>query len=171
MKELMVLVAFLALIWVTSGCATTGGPTGPQEPTPGVPPGGSPAPRATEGAIPKASETPIARASETPAAKAAETPASKATDQGTSKPIPQEAEPQVAHAKQDLAQRLGVSVDSITVREVEEVEWRDSSLGCPEPGKAYLQVITPGYKIILEAQGKSYEYHTDRGKNVVLCQR
>ena len=53
---------------------------------------------------------------------------------------------------------------------VEAVEWRDSSLGCPEPGKAYLQVITPGYLFVLEAGGKTYEYHADRGNRVILCE-
>ena len=49
--------------------------------------------------------------------------------------------------------------------------WPDSSLGCPKPNMNYLQVITPGYRIVLEAQGRSYEYHTDTGKRVVRCEK
>jgi hypothetical protein len=74
-------------------------------------------------------------------------------------------------ARQALAKELGVDAAAIRVAQIEEVEWRDSSLGCPKPGMNYLQVITPGYRIVLEAQGHSYEYHTDTGKRVVRCDR
>jgi len=69
----------------------------------------------------------------------------------------------------DLAGRLSISTDAITVRSVEAVKWPDASLGCAKPGRMYAQVITPGYRIVLQAGGKSYEYHTGAG-NVVLCQ-
>jgi hypothetical protein len=74
-------------------------------------------------------------------------------------------------ARQALAKELGVDAAAIRVAQIEEVEWRDSSLGCPQPGMNYLQVITPGYRIVLEAQGRSYEYHADRGKRVVRCDK
>ena len=47
----------------------------------------------------------------------------------------------------------------IVVVEDNEVEWPDSSLGCPKPGMVYLQVITPGRLIVLEVAGTRYEYH------------
>lgn len=68
----------------------------------------------------------------------------------------------------DLAQRLGLPESAITVRTVESVEWPDASLGCPRPGMMYAQVITPGYRIVLEAAGQTYEYHTSQS-HVVLC--
>lgn len=71
---------------------------------------------------------------------------------------------------QQLASRLSISTEAISVVEVEAVEWRDSSLGCPAPDRAYNPVITPGYRIVLEAQGTRYEYHTDMGAAYVLCQ-
>ncbi|NOZ28744.1 MAG: hypothetical protein GXP39_11930 [Chloroflexi bacterium] len=76
----------------------------------------------------------------------------------------------VAQAVADLAERLRVTKDTIQVRSVEMVEWPDTSLGCPEPGKMYAQVITPGYRIVLEAQGKAYEYHASQNR-VVYCAR
>ena len=72
-------------------------------------------------------------------------------------------------AQAALAQELAVAATNITVVTVEATEWRDSSLGCPKPGMNYLQVITPGYKIMLEAQGKRYEYHSDTNRRVVRC--
>jgi hypothetical protein len=79
--------------------------------------------------------------------------------------------PLVDLARQDLAVQLSMKAEDITVTSVEAVEWRDSSLGCPRPGVNYLQVITPGYRITLAAQGRSYEYHTNRTSRVVRCDK
>lgn len=73
-------------------------------------------------------------------------------------------------AREDLAQRLGLAPEAIRLVSVEAVEWSDTSLGCPQPGMMYAQVITPGFRVVLEAEGKRYEYHTDRGRVVVLCE-
>lgn len=75
-----------------------------------------------------------------------------------------------AAAVDHLASELGIPPEEIQVRSVEAAEWPDASLGCPEPGKAYAQVVTPGYRVILSAQGERYELHTDReGRAVVIC--
>lgn len=74
-------------------------------------------------------------------------------------------------AKRDLAQRLGIKEQTIElVGQVEEVTWPDASLGCPEPGKMYAQVLTPGHKLTLRSGGKLYEYHAAKGV-VKLCQQ
>lgn len=73
--------------------------------------------------------------------------------------IPQEAEPLVDKAIEDLADRIGEVPERIIVKGVTETEFRDASLGVPEPGKSYAQVITPGYIIVLRAEGGTYEYH------------
>jgi hypothetical protein len=72
-------------------------------------------------------------------------------------------------AKQDLAKALGVDASTITVQLANPVEWNDSSLGCPKPGQTYLQVITSGYLVKLQANGQTYEYHTDTQGTVVRC--
>jgi hypothetical protein len=72
-------------------------------------------------------------------------------------------------AQAALAHDQGLNAADVTLVAVEEATWNDSSLGCPQPGQNYLQVITPGYKITLEAQGKRYEYHADRNRRVVRC--
>jgi hypothetical protein len=79
------------------------------------------------------------------------------------------AEKMVALASQRLAGRLDVSVEEITLVQVRPVEWRDASLGCPKPGVDYIQRLTPGYTIWLEAAGAEYEYHTDDAQRVVAC--
>ena len=84
--------------------------------------------------------------------------------------LPYEARRVVQIAKEDLARRLNLSVLEISVISVEAVDWPDTSLGCPQPGMMYAQVITPGFRVVLEATGQSYEYHTDEDSSVVLCQ-
>ena len=61
------------------------------------------------------------------------------------------------------------SPSMINVVSVEEVEFGDSSLGCPVDGQFYSQVITPGYKIVLEAGGETFDYRLDKAETVNLC--
>ena len=66
----------------------------------------------------------------------------------------------IERAKDDLVQATGAESDAISVVSTEEVEWSDSSLGCPDPDAMYAQVITPGYLIVLESDGNTFNYHT-----------
>jgi hypothetical protein len=83
--------------------------------------------------------------------------------------VPPEAQGVVALARADLAERLGVEREAIEVISAEPVEWPDASLGCPQPGQMYAQVVTPGFRVVLEAREETYVYHTDREQTVVLC--
>ena len=77
----------------------------------------------------------------------------------------------VETTKKVLAGRLSVRPESIElVGEVEAVTWPDASLGCPEPGMMYAQVLTPGYRFTLQSGGTLYRYHTG-GDVVKLCDR
>jgi hypothetical protein len=76
----------------------------------------------------------------------------------------------IDRAEQDLVTRLAIPADEISIVEITEVEWSDSSLDCPQPGMSYLQVITPGYRIVLEAGGQSHEYHTNRDAYFIYCE-
>jgi hypothetical protein len=80
-------------------------------------------------------------------------------------------ETMVMLVKGHLAQRLGIAVDQIVLSDVRPVMWRDASLGCPKPAIDYIPMETPGYKIVLEAGGQTYTYHTDADKRFVLCNR
>jgi hypothetical protein len=72
-------------------------------------------------------------------------------------------------AKESLAQKLKINVDQIQLSKIETVSWPDASLGCPQMGVMYIQVVTPGFKIILETSGKKYLYHTDNKARVLFC--
>ncbi|HJS29462.1 MAG TPA: hypothetical protein VJ768_07560 [Anaerolineales bacterium] len=76
----------------------------------------------------------------------------------------------VQSAIEDLSVQLGVAADAVKVVEVEPVIWPDASLGCPEPGMVYIQILSPGYRVELEAKGSVYVYHTDVEGNAVLCE-
>lgn len=68
-----------------------------------------------------------------------------------------------------LARELNCAAGEISLAEVRPVTWPDSSLGCPEPGMMYTQVLTPGYQIKLVRANKPYIMHTDRGHRAVHC--
>jgi hypothetical protein len=76
---------------------------------------------------------------------------------------------QVDIAKRDLAERLSISTGQINVVEVREVTWRDGSIGCPQPGMLYKQVLVNGSLIVLEAEGTRYEYHSGAGRDPFYC--
>ena len=84
-------------------------------------------------------------------------------------PIPPGAAQVVQLAKEHLAKDKGLDLAKIRVVKVESVEWGDTSLGCPQPGMMYAQVITPGYRVLLSDGTKDYEYHTDTANRVVPC--
>lgn len=86
--------------------------------------------------------------------------------------IPSEAGMQdlINKAMTDLAQRLAISVDEIILLEAKSVVWPDGSLGCPEEGMQYAQVLTPGYLIRLQSGDQEYEYHASKGTTVIYCE-
>jgi hypothetical protein len=77
--------------------------------------------------------------------------------------------PQVQAALKDAAARTGQDPSTISVLRAESVDWSDSSLGCPQPGAAYLTVITPGWLIELRVGQATFEYHTDTRSRLILC--
>ncbi len=73
-------------------------------------------------------------------------------------------------ARKVLADELGVDEGDFRLDSSEEMGWSDTSLGCPQEGMAYAQVITPGYKLIFDLAGTSYAVHTNiDGTNAVVC--
>jgi hypothetical protein len=75
----------------------------------------------------------------------------------------------ITQAKVDLAQQLTIDSKQIELVEVASITWPDGSLGCGKPGVEYLQVLIPGFKISLKADGQIYTYHTDTLNQIILC--
>jgi hypothetical protein len=82
---------------------------------------------------------------------------------------PPEAAAAVDAALQAAAQHLGVPPDQLKITQVEPHDWPDASLGCPQPGQMYSQVVTPGYLVMIASDGHQLEYHTDMRGGVTLC--
>ncbi|MCP4276741.1 MAG: hypothetical protein GY779_10355 [Gammaproteobacteria bacterium] len=53
-----------------------------------------------------------------------------------------------AIARRLIAEDTGAAPEDIIILSVNAVKFSDSSLDCPKPDMAYLQVITPGHKVI-----------------------
>jgi len=81
-----------------------------------------------------------------------------------------EIDPAAQPAVTDLAERLGVEESAITVVSVDVVTWPDGSIGCPEPGVMYTQALVNGSLVVLEADGKQYEYHSGPAGNLLYCE-
>ena len=78
--------------------------------------------------------------------------------------------PAAEQAIADLVTRLGLTDPSaISVESVDEVTWRNGSLGCPAKGMQYTQVLTPGTRIVLIHDGTTYEYHAGGGRDPFYC--
>ncbi len=75
----------------------------------------------------------------------------------------------VRRAIDDLVERTGVDAQAVTVVSVDEVTWRTASLGCPQRGFQYAQVLTPGVRIVLEADGVAHSYHAGAGRGPFFC--
>ena len=70
----------------------------------------------------------------------------------------------VRRARIDLAGRLGVAEDEIKEDSVEDAEFSDASFGAGTPDEISAQMITPGWRIRLDARGEVYEYRANRNR-------
>ena len=69
----------------------------------------------------------------------------------------------------NLAMALGISEDEIVVTSFIEVTWPNGCLGINYLDIACTEALVPGYQLILEAGGESYEYRANREGTVVLA--
>lgn len=76
----------------------------------------------------------------------------------------------VEQAKADLMKRLGVDAGQVTVVSSAEVTWPDGSLGCPQPGMRYTQMVVQGNRTVLAVGGKQYAYHSSAHRAPFLCE-
>lgn len=95
-------------------------------------------------------------------------PAPSPAPTGVPEPEAAPGNPAVVAAREALAKQLQIELAAVQVISVEEVQWPDGCLGVRIPGVFCIQVIVPGYRIVLEAGGRRYTYHTDlEGRQVV----
>jgi len=69
----------------------------------------------------------------------------------------------------DAAQRFRVAQSAVVLTRAEQVTWPDASIGCPEPNRAYLQALVPGFRVVASTTAGEMLYHTDTRGNVMNC--
>lgn len=97
------------------------------------------------------------------------TPVAPSTSAAVVPTVNPEAQSAVDAALKDAASHLGADAASLRVDQVEARQWNDSSLGCPQPGDLYSQIVTPGFLIVISSDTRQLEYHSDARARVVLC--
>jgi hypothetical protein len=70
----------------------------------------------------------------------------------------------------DASTSQGIAPAAIGLISAAPVDWPDGSLGCPKPGVDYIQVIVPGYLVVVSADGTVLAYHLDSEGNYKICQ-
>lgn len=81
------------------------------------------------------------------------------------------AAPPAELALEVVAGHLSVEKSELELVHIEPVEWRDSSIGCPDPGMDYPQVITPGhFALVRDAKGMTHRVHMAGGHGIVCDQ-
>lgn len=73
----------------------------------------------------------------------------------------------VVAAEQALSQELGIPVDEIDYVSYGREDWPDACLGLAEEGEMCAQVVTPGWRVVLSAQGQEFVFRTDKNGEVV----
>ena len=53
---------------------------------------------------------------------------------------------------------------------VEAVTWNDGSLGCAKPGEMYTQALVDGFRVVVEVNGREYDYRVPRDGEPRLCE-
>lgn len=66
----------------------------------------------------------------------------------------------LSECQADLAERLDVDVERISVEEYTPVVWPDSSIGMATIGQQYTQALTRGYRAVLAGPNERYLYTT-----------
>lgn len=73
-------------------------------------------------------------------------------------------------ARQTVARALGIDPAVARVVSSEPRDFPDASLDCRQPGSAYAQVITPGFRVLVEASGRRFDVRV-AGTDGHICYR
>lgn len=82
--------------------------------------------------------------------------------------IPMDLSPAQRAALTALSEKKNFPADEIKVASTEAVTWPDGCLGVVRIGVLCTEAEVPGFKIVLETDGNSYEFHTNEDGSVVI---
>ncbi len=75
----------------------------------------------------------------------------------------------IERARTWLHEKLDVDEAKMKVESAVAATWPDAALGCPQKGHMYAQVVTEGWAVTIEADGKTHEVHVS-GRRAVSCE-
>ena len=160
----MVLGVSAVLAAALAGCSSDGN---------GASQGSSASPPATGAPTTAASTTDVPAATDVSAPTSAGEPEGSDTTVYERGGIDEGLRPFIDEATDDLATRLAIDPADVEVLSAVLVTWPDASLGCPQPGMQYAQVLTDGSIIELGVgEGDDtvvYRYHTGGSRGPFLC--
>src|ERR1700704_3650141 len=73
----------------------------------------------------------------------------------------------IERARASLAQVIAVPADRIELVDSVELEWRDSSLGCPARGMVYAPTLTAGFRVTFTVGSERFVVHATPERAVV----
>lgn len=86
----------------------------------------------------------------------------------TTPAVPSTAPPDaVLSTAEALSFELQIPVDEIEIVSYSQEEWTDSCLGLGTAVEICAQVITPGWRVVLEVDGTEYVYRTDISGDII----
>ena len=76
--------------------------------------------------------------------------------------------PDVAlNIRNQVSEILGVPVESIQLKSIEQMEWPDGCLGLGGPDESCVQAVTPGWLLVFSANGQEYRFRADQTGTVI----
>jgi hypothetical protein len=75
----------------------------------------------------------------------------------------------VERVRADLAARRKIPRSEIQTVTVNEVIWRDTSLGCGKPTESHAEIDVEGWRIALEYKGERFDYRARKDGGFILC--
>ena len=75
-----------------------------------------------------------------------------------------------AIARRLVAARTSINEEDVEILSSEVRQFRDSSLGCPVADHSYLQVITQGHQVLVQADNQIFDIRIT-GRNGRICDR
>jgi hypothetical protein len=77
----------------------------------------------------------------------------------------------VANLKSWLSRELSIPKLDISVSSSEATDWSDTCLGASQPDELCAQVVTPGYRLLINTPQGEYVVHSDRlGRSFRIAQ-
>lgn len=71
-------------------------------------------------------------------------------------------------ARADLAKKLVIGIEAITIVSQQEADWPDGCLGIHKPDIMCTMAIVPGYEVILSFANELYTYRTNKDGSIIV---